>query len=159
MRQTTGATSRRGRSSSQTSANPLGNRKPIDGSFRHRYTRPNCQCFGDVIERHGGRSMDILKVATDTQIIGDVYRSMLQDSPSLSFGKLLTIETDPLLAKTSRMAASGHARPSIPEYFKVSRQLQAMFEAVISDSTPVKEIVRRTAEFVSVISSRDLGHS
>jgi hypothetical protein len=56
------------------------------------------------------------------------------------------------------MVASGRARPSIPEYFKVSRQLQAMFEAAISDSAPVEEIVRRTAEFVSVISARDLGH-
>ncbi|MCP4537410.1 MAG: extracellular solute-binding protein [Chloroflexi bacterium] len=100
--------------------------------------------------------MDILKVATDANVVGDMYRSMLQDSPSLSFGNLLRAETDPLLAKTSRMVASGRARPSIPEYFKVSRQLQAMFEAVISDSVPVTEIARRTAEFVGVITGRDL---
>ncbi len=100
--------------------------------------------------------MDILKVATDANVVGDLYRSMLQDSSSLSFGNLSGVETDPLLAKTAHMVASGHARPSIPEYFKVSRQLQAMFEAAISDSTPVEEIVRRTAEFVGVICGRDL---
>jgi hypothetical protein len=32
--------------------------------------------------------------------------------------------------------------------------LQAMFEAVISDPAPVGEIVRRTAEFIGVISER-----
>ena len=101
---------------------------------------------------------DVLKVATDPDVIGGLYRSMLQDSPHTSFGDLLNLETDPLLARTSRMVASGRARPSIPEYFKVSRQLQAMFEAAISDSAPVGEIVRRTAEFISVINGRDLGH-
>lgn len=104
--------------------------------------------------------MDVLKVATDPDVIGDLlYRSMLEDSPSSSFGNLLKMDTDPLLATTARMVASGRARPSIPEYFKVSRQLQAMFEAAISDSAPVEEIARRAAEFVSVISGRELGRS
>lgn len=98
--------------------------------------------------------MDVLKVATDPNVVGDLYRSMLQSSPSPSFNALLTPNADPLLRWTSRMIASGCARPSIPEYVKVSRQLQAMFEAAISETTPVDEIVRRTAEFISVISER-----
>jgi predicted patatin/cPLA2 family phospholipase len=52
------------------------------------------------------------------------------------------------------MIAAGRARPSIPEYYKVSRQLQAMFEAATSDSVPVDDSVRRAAEFIAVISER-----
>ena len=104
--------------------------------------------------QHPTLMMDILKVATDPDAIGDLYRSMLQDSPSTSFDDCFSPEAQPLLAKMARMVASGRARPSIPEYFKVSRQLQAMFEMAISDSAPVEKIVRRTAEFVSVISGR-----
>jgi len=100
--------------------------------------------------------MDALKVAVSPDAIGDLYRSMLQNSPCPSFDDLLSPETDPLLTQASRMIVSGRARPSIPEYVKVSRQLQAMFEAAISDSAPVDEIVRRTAEFISVISGREL---
>lgn len=103
--------------------------------------------------------MDVLKVATDPNVVGDLYSSMLEDSPSSSFDCFLSPEAEPLLTKTSRMVASGRARPSIPEYFQISRQLQAMFEAAISSTTPVDEIVQRTAGFVGAISDRDLGHS
>jgi ABC-type glycerol-3-phosphate transport system substrate-binding protein len=96
--------------------------------------------------------MDVLEMATRPQVVGDLYRALLQSSPYPSFNTLLTPEANPLLMQTSRMIASGRARPSTPEYVKVSRQLQAMFEAAISDSAPVDEIVRRTAEFVGVIS-------
>jgi hypothetical protein len=52
------------------------------------------------------------------------------------------------------MIASGRARPSIPEYVKISRQLQGMFETAISTTASIDEIVRRTAEFIGVISER-----
>jgi multiple sugar transport system substrate-binding protein len=108
--------------------------------------------------QHPALVIDILKAATDPHVVGDLYHAMLQDSACPSFNDFLSPGADPLLTKTSCMIASGRPRPSIPEYFKVSRQLQAMFEAAISDSTPVDEIVRRAAEFISVISGRDLGH-
>ena len=101
-----------------------------------------------------GLVMDVLKAAISTDIIGDLYRSMLQNSPCPSFDAFLSPEAQPFLTRVSRMIASGRARPSIPEYFKVSRQLQAMFEAVVSDPAPVDQIVRRTAEFIGVISER-----
>ncbi len=100
--------------------------------------------------------MDVLQLAVRPDVVGNVYRSMLQNSPFLSFSTVLGSDANPLCTEISNMVASGRARPSIPDYFKVSRQLQAMFEATISDSTSVEEIVRRTAEFISVISSRDL---
>jgi ABC-type glycerol-3-phosphate transport system substrate-binding protein len=101
--------------------------------------------------------MEVLQTAVSHEVVGELYRSMLQSSPSSSFNAFFDPETDPLLTQISAMIASGRARPSIPEYFRVSVQLQAMFEAAISGSTPVDEITRRTAEFVSVISGRDLG--
>jgi ABC-type glycerol-3-phosphate transport system substrate-binding protein len=99
-------------------------------------------------------AMDVLRVAISPSIIGDLYCSMQQNSPCPSFRDFISPEAEPLLAQTSRMIASGRARPSIPEYVKVSRQLQAMFEAVISSSTPIDEIAQRTTEYVSVISER-----
>jgi maltose-binding protein MalE len=60
-------------------------------------------------------------------------------------------DTDPLLKKVSQMVASGRARPAIPEYVKVSRQLQRMFETTISSADPIDDIVRRTSEFIGVI--------
>ena len=98
--------------------------------------------------------MDVLKSATDPNVVGDIYRSMLQSLPGPSFNAPLTPDAEPLLTRVSCMIVSGRARPSISEYVKVSRQLRAMFEAAISDTSPVGEIVQRTAEFISVISER-----
>jgi multiple sugar transport system substrate-binding protein len=110
-----------------------------------------------VILRQCQRSrlvMDVLKTAISPDTVGDLYRSMLQNLPCPSFDALLSPEAEPLLTRVSRMIASGRARLSIPEYFKVSRQLQAMFDAAVSDAAPVDEIVRRTAEFVGAICER-----
>ena len=101
--------------------------------------------------------MGVLQTAVRPEVVGELYRSLLQSSPCSSFNAFFSPETDPLRAQVSAMIASGRARPSIPEYFRVSHQLQAMFEAAVAGSIPVDEITRRTAEFVSVISGRDLG--
>ncbi len=101
-----------------------------------------------------GLVMDVLRVATRPDVIGNLYRSLLLSSPRPSFNTFLTPQADPLLAQTSHMIASGRARPSIPEYVKVSRQLQAMFEMAASNAAPIDEIVRRAAEFIAVISDR-----
>jgi len=98
--------------------------------------------------------MDVLRTIVDPNVVGDLYRFMLQNLPCPSFDALLSPELDPLLTQTLRMIASGRARPSIPEYVKISRQLQSMFETAISDTTPVDEIVQRTAEFIGAISER-----
>jgi hypothetical protein len=95
--------------------------------------------------------LEVLKLAVRPGTVGELYRSLLQNSPYLSFDGFINPKADPLLTQVSRLIASGRARPSTPEYFKVSRQLQAMFEAVISGTKPVDQIVQRTAEFLSVI--------
>ena len=98
--------------------------------------------------------MDVLKEAISPDVVGDLYRSMLQSSPCPSFYAFLSPDAEPLLAQTSGMIASGRARPSIPEYVKVSRQLQAMFETAISGAAPVEPTVRRAAEFIGAICER-----
>lgn len=98
--------------------------------------------------------MDVLRAAISPDVVGDLYRSMLQNSPCPSFYAFLSPAAEPLLAQVSGMIMAGRARPSIPEYVKVSRQLQAMFEAVISGAAPVDEVLRRTAEFIGVITER-----
>ncbi len=94
---------------------------------------------------------DVLQLATDPDVIGDLYRPMWLDLPDHAFNNGLDPEAGSRLTQVSQMIAEGRARPSIPEYVKVSRQLQAMFEATISGDDPVEEIVRRTTEFISVI--------
>jgi len=98
--------------------------------------------------------MDVLKEAINPNVVGSLYRSMLQNSPCPSFYAFLSPEAEPLLTRVSGMIASGRARPSIPEYVKVSRQLQSMFETAISTTASIDEIVRRTAEFIGAISER-----
>jgi len=95
--------------------------------------------------------LEVLKLAVRPGIVGELYRSLLQNSPYLSFDGFINPKDDPLLTQVSRLIASGRARPSTPEYFKVSRQLQAMFESVISSTKPIDQIAQRTAEFLSVI--------
>ena len=94
---------------------------------------------------------DVLKLATDPDVIGDLYRTARQSTPNPHSGSLPGSDTDPLLKKVSQMVASGRARPSIPEYVKVSRQLQRMFETTISSAEPIDDIVQRTSEFIGVI--------
>jgi ABC-type glycerol-3-phosphate transport system substrate-binding protein len=94
---------------------------------------------------------NVLRTAIEPQVVGELYRSMLQNSPCQSFGVLLDPTTEPLLTRVSSMIPTARARPSIPEYFKASRQLQTMFEAVISTSNPIEEIAQRAAEFIGAI--------
>jgi ABC-type glycerol-3-phosphate transport system substrate-binding protein len=95
--------------------------------------------------------MDVLRLATDPDVIGDLYRSARQNLPNPSFSAVEGPSAKLLLAQVSQMIAAGRARPSIPEYVKVSRQLQRMFEVGISGREPVDDIVSRTARFIGVI--------
>ena len=98
--------------------------------------------------------MDVLKQAIRPDVVGDLYRSMLQNSPCPSFYTFLNPTGEPLVAQVSRMIAAGRARPAIPEYIKVSNQLQAMFEAAIATTAPIGQIVQRAVEFIGAITGR-----
>ncbi len=98
------------------------------------------------------RVMDVLRFATNPAQVGPYYRELLQILPNPSFNRLVSPNGAPLLSWVSEVIPLGRARPSIPEYVKVSRQLRAMFERAFSDSMPIETLVRRTAEFIAVIS-------
>jgi hypothetical protein len=91
--------------------------------------------------------MSVLKKATDPQIISEPLQSLWLNSP--------TPHTVPGVeapfSQIAQMIAASRARPSIPEYVRVSYQLQLMFEAVLSATTPIDEIVSRTSDFVRVL--------
>lgn len=137
-----------------------------NGEFQERvgYTLPPAAPGGHPVPTIGGTSyvilrqspqpqqvMEVLRFATDPVRMGEFYREMLQVLPNPSFNRLISPDVTPFLAWVAETIPLGRARPSIPEYVKVSRQLQAMFEKVFSDPTPIETLVRRTAEFISVI--------
>ncbi|RME33648.1 MAG: extracellular solute-binding protein [Thermoflexia bacterium] len=137
-----------------------------DGEFQERvgYTLPPAVPGGQPTPTIGGTSyvilrqsprpqqvMEVLRFATDPGQVGEYYREMLQILPNPSFNRLVSSETAPLLAWVAENMPLGRARPSVPEYVKISRQLQAMFEKTFSDPMPIEALVRRTAEFISVI--------
>jgi len=103
------------------------------------------QCeYADVV-------LDFLRLATEPRVIESLYRSILLNLPYPSFLELLDPERDRLLVSAAHLIAAGRARPSLPGYFRVSRQLQVMFEDVISGEDAIEDIIRRTADFVGVL--------
>ncbi|NLF00186.1 MAG: extracellular solute-binding protein [Anaerolineales bacterium] len=104
--------------------------------------------------KHPGLVLDVLRIAADPDAVGGLFRSRFQNSPFSAFNAFLSSEAEPVLTQVSRLITSGRARPSIPEYALVSRQLQAMFEAAVVGTLPVDEAARRTAEFISVVTER-----
>ncbi len=137
-----------------------------NGEFQERvgYTLPPAALGGQPAPTVGGTSyvilrqspqpqrvMEVLRFATDPARIGEKYQELLQILPNPSFNRLVSPNGAPLLRWVSEMIPLGRARPSIPEYVKVSRQLQAMFERTFSDPMPIETLIRRTAEFISVI--------
>lgn len=138
-----------------------------DGEFQKRvgYVLPPAAPGGQPAPTIGGTSyvilrqssrpqqvMEVLRFATDPVQIGKGYRELLQILPNPSFNRLVSPDGAPLLRWVSETIPLGRARPSVPEYVKISRQLQAMFEKTFSDPVPVEALVRRTAEFIAVIS-------
>ncbi len=106
--------------------------------------------------RHPKLVMDLLKLAVDKKLASEFCKLTFQNSPRPSMQNVFSDEDIPLLAGTSRMLSSALARPSTPEYMKVSKQLQNMFESVITQSDSVEEAVRRAAEGISAITGLPL---
>jgi ABC-type glycerol-3-phosphate transport system substrate-binding protein len=110
-----------------------------------------------VILRQGRRPeqvLDLLESAIDPKIVGQLYRTLGQGTSCPSLNAILGPDEEPVLAQATDLMSSGRSRPSIPEYVKVSRQLQLMFQRAISEEQPIEEITARTAEFIAVVSER-----
>lgn len=95
--------------------------------------------------------MEVLRFATEASELTPYYRAYLQVLPYSSFNQRVSPKETPLLSWVAEHMASGHSRPAIPDYTKVSRQLQLMFESLFSEATPVEALARRSAEFISVL--------
>lgn len=95
--------------------------------------------------------MEVLRFATEASELAPYYRALLQILPHSSFNQHVASREAPLLSWVAEHMASGYSRPAIPDYIKVSRQLQLMFESLFSEATPVEALTRRTAEFISVL--------
>ncbi|MFZ5915995.1 MAG: extracellular solute-binding protein [Chloroflexota bacterium] len=106
--------------------------------------------------QHPELVMGILKLAADKNLIAEFCRLTYQNSPRPSMRDAFSPGTAPLLAKTSRLLGAARARPITPDYNKVSKQLQTMFESIVTHSSSVESAVRRTAEFIGAITGLSL---
>jgi len=100
--------------------------------------------------------MDILKLAAGRDLIAEFCRITYQNSPRPSMREVFKFEETPLLAKTSRLLSAVRARPTTPDYTKVSMQLQNMFESAITNTASAEHVVRRAAEFIGAITGLPL---
>jgi ABC-type glycerol-3-phosphate transport system substrate-binding protein/DNA-binding transcriptional regulator YhcF (GntR family) len=98
--------------------------------------------------------LELLRMALDLDVVGDLYRSLLVTSATPTLDATAALPPELPIDAIARGMGVVRARPSLPDYFKVSKQLQAMFESTLSGSAPLVEIVRRAAEFIAVISER-----
>jgi multiple sugar transport system substrate-binding protein len=105
---------------------------------------------------HPELAMGILKLAASKELIAEFCRMTYQNSPRPSMREEFSFEDAPLLAKTSRLLSAARARPVTPDYVKVSRQLQTMFESVIANTASAEHAVRRAAEFIGAITGLPL---
>ena len=101
--------------------------------------------------RHPQLAIEILKLAAHKDRVAE-YGPMTHQNPSRSFiREVFTPNGTSSLSKTSRLLSAARARPSTPDYFKVSEQLQNMFERVITNVAPAEQTVRQAAEFIGAI--------
>jgi ABC-type glycerol-3-phosphate transport system substrate-binding protein len=100
--------------------------------------------------------MDILKLAAAKELIAEFCQMTYQSSPRPSMREVFSSEAAPLLAKTSRLLSAVKSRPVTPDYVKVSKQLQTMFESVIVHTASAQDAVRRAAEFIGAITGLSL---
>jgi multiple sugar transport system substrate-binding protein len=106
--------------------------------------------------RHPQLVMDILKLAVEKNLSAGFGLTTYVDSLGTRSRGVFTPHAFPLSSKTSRLLRAARARPSTPEYFKVSKQLQVMFESVITNTTSAEHAVRRAAEFIGAITGLPL---
>ncbi|MBN1179442.1 MAG: extracellular solute-binding protein [Anaerolineae bacterium] len=102
--------------------------------------------------RHPELAMGLLETAMRPDLMLDFCRLTWQQTPRVSFARYFGATAEAFLSHTARMLALARARPALPEYAKVSRQIQHMIEAVLTTDRAIPEIVARTSEFISVIS-------
>lgn len=92
----------------------------------------------------------LLKHLYSAEQLAQMSRTTGQLPPRASAVSLLAAEV-PFLAATSAMLPSAVVRPATPTYPRVSAQLQAMLEAVLTGRLDPEAAAERTAELISAI--------
>ncbi|MEA1963944.1 MAG: extracellular solute-binding protein [Candidatus Aerophobetes bacterium] len=103
--------------------------------------------------KHPQLALELLKIATDQKLMGEFCRETGQNPPRISAANFLNLEKNWFLYETSKFLRKARTRPAIPEYAKVSEQLQIMTENVVSCRMSIKEAVKKALEIIEVVVS------
>jgi multiple sugar transport system substrate-binding protein len=95
-------------------------------------------------------AMRLLRRLTSPEACARMSRSTAQIPPRRSAVELVA-PGSPFLSATAEMLAAAAVRPSIPPYPRVSAQLQAMLEAVLTRRLPPAAAVARAADMISAV--------
>jgi ABC-type glycerol-3-phosphate transport system substrate-binding protein len=101
--------------------------------------------------RHPELAIGVLQTAMQTDLLLEFCRLTMQHTPRPSLTGHFVATSEPFLAETGKMLSAARARPAIPEYAIISRQLQEMFQSILTTTTPIPEVVSRTCDFINVV--------
>lgn len=101
-------------------------------------------------------ALAVVKRMVAPDLLMEFNRSTDQVPPRRSIVERLDPRSDPFLVYSARLAEQARTRPSIPEYARVSAQLQSMIVEVLSGRRQPTEAVTRTAELISAITGLPL---
>ncbi|NJJ39549.1 extracellular solute-binding protein [Paenibacillus apii] len=94
-------------------------------------------------------AMEILKIVTGPELMKEFVVDTAQNSPRISVTEGLDKDKDWFLAETGKFLYDANVRPVIPEYAKVSEQIQKMIESAVSGKTPADQAVTEAAKAIS----------
>jgi multiple sugar transport system substrate-binding protein len=101
-------------------------------------------------------ALDLVKRLVASDLLTAFNRATGQVPPRRSIIERLDPQLDDFLVETARIAGAARIRPPIPEYARVSAQLQRMVADVLTGRRAPDEAVSRTAEVIAAISGLPL---
>jgi multiple sugar transport system substrate-binding protein len=102
-------------------------------------------------------ALDLLKLAVDPEALARIARSTGR-IPARRSAVRLADPGFPFLLQTEEMLERAVTRPATPSYARVSGQLQAMLEAVLTGRLKPAPAASRTAELIGAITGLPVGH-
>jgi ABC-type glycerol-3-phosphate transport system substrate-binding protein/DNA-binding transcriptional regulator YhcF (GntR family) len=102
-------------------------------------------------------AMDLLKHVVEPSVLAGIARSTGR-IPARRSAVRIAAQGFPFLSQTAEMLERAAARPATPSYARVSAQLQAMLEAVLTGRLGPAAAARRTAEMIGAITGLPVVH-
>jgi ABC-type glycerol-3-phosphate transport system substrate-binding protein len=96
-------------------------------------------------------ALAVIKRLAASDLLAAFNRATGQVPPRRSIIERLDPDADSFLVETARIARDAQIRPPIPEYARVSAQLQRMVADVLAGRRTPGEAVARTAELIAAI--------